>query len=559
MRLFGKKSVVLLCAVCIAAVLVGCAPAAGKTPETAATPEPTPQPTVYKLTVVNWPGEQVQTFEQTTIGRRLTAQTNVKVEITYVNGDTQEELRKIAASGNLPDMIWSDGQWQELISAGSLVDLTERLAADPEGMASYYRPGELAAVNGGSAVYALGTQRNEVTDAYTAAGYYLRYDVLESAGFPQITTLAQYCQIIEDYLKAHPSEQDGTKNIGLGLAPGAWSFGSQGTGAYASVSGFLDYGIFAVDPSLNTVKMTMQSKWLKDWLRVVNDLYSKGCLDSELFTQTQEQYEQKVTAGSMLGFYDPTGALAAKAEASLTEAKRNYVAFPVVLNGVERDYCRGTAQYQTGGIAITTACQDVDGVYEFIKLMASDDVQMLNKWGVEGADYSFTEEGRFTRSAAQWKNMKDASYCAKRGIGMLNMFPNREGGEDRNYGKFIEGNWTNPQMSAEYPANNYTAAQLRTIEGLKLERLGKLFGAQEYSQWGDLQAKYEALGEDSAAHTAVKQAIALADEYHVKLIKVGHKQLDELWAEYQSKLAAVPGLADVETQAQQWINEGLGK
>ena len=61
------------------------------------------------------------------------------------------------------------------------------------------------------------------------------------------------------------------------------------------------------------------------------------------------------------------------------------------------------------------------------------------------------------------------------------------------------------------------------------------------------------------ALTRLAQAIALADEYHVKLIKVGHKQLDELWAEYQSKLAAVPGLADVETQAQQWINEGLGK
>lgn len=552
----NKFFALVVSVVAVGTLAAGCVPV--DQPQVETTPEPTPAPVVYTMAAVNWPGDQTQLFTETTIGRQLFSQTNTRMDITYLNGDTQQQLARLAASDDLPDMIWADQGQGELAKAGKLVDLSGYLQQDPEGIASYYHDGELAYLNDGlDGTYVLGTQRLEETDAYTAAGYYLRYDVLEAAGFPQITTLAQFCQLIEEFLAEHPTNDDGSTAIGLGLAPESWQFGQECTGAFADVSGYLDYGVITVEPYTMQAKMTMQAKWLKDWLRVINDLYDKKCLDPDIFTQTQTEYEAKIKAGQVLGFYDPDGQLAASCAQDLWEAKKTYVGFPVVLNGVARDYYRGVAQIQTGGLSITTSCADPDKVFEFIKLMASDDVQMLSKWGVEGVDYSFTEEGRFTRTATQWENMRDESYCVKRGIGMLDFFPNREGSEDRAYAKFIEGNWTNPEMSDEYPASHYTDYQMQIISDLGLTRLGEMFAPVAYPTFRDTQGLYDSLGADDPARLAVDQAVALAGEYHEKLITAAPKKLDDIWEEYQDELSKIEGLTAYEEQASQWIAKGL--
>ncbi|MDD4797398.1 MAG: hypothetical protein PHO66_06490 [Eubacteriales bacterium] len=254
-----KFFALVLAIAAVGALATGCIPASQLQVE--ATPEPTPAPpapTIYTMTAVNWPGQQSQIFTETTIGRQLFAQTNTLVDIVYVNGDSQAELAKLSAAGALPDMLWADSGLDALARDGKLIDLAGYLEQEPDGIASYYHDGELATLNDGlGGTYLLGTQRLQQTDAYTAAGYYLRYDVLEAAGFPQITTLAQFCQLVESYLAEHPANDDQSKAIGLGLAPQAWLFGEQGTGAFADVSGYLDYGVVTVEPYTVQARLTM--------------------------------------------------------------------------------------------------------------------------------------------------------------------------------------------------------------------------------------------------------------------------------------------------------------
>ncbi|MDD4797846.1 MAG: hypothetical protein PHO66_08780, partial [Eubacteriales bacterium] len=156
-----------------------------------------------------------------------------------------------------------------------------------------------------------------------------------------------------------------------------------------------------------------------------------------------------------------------------------------------------------------------------------------------------------------WNNMKDAGYLANRGIGMLDLFPHREGSQDRAYAKFIEGNWTNPEMSAEYPANHYTDYQLQIIADLGISRLGEMFAPVQYPTFRDTQQLYDALSAEDPTRVALDQAVALAGEYHEKIIKSAPKKLDDGWAEYQSKRGDIPGLTDYEQQVSAWVAQGL--
>ena len=70
------------------------------------------------------------------------------------------------------------------------------------------------------------------------------------------------------------------------------------------------------------------------------------------------------------------------------------VAFPVVLEGVTTERYRGPRNFTGGsGFGISVSCKDPDRAFQFLDDLASEDCQIVLRWGVEGTDYSVGEDG----------------------------------------------------------------------------------------------------------------------------------------------------------------------
>lgn len=523
-------------------------------PEVTPTPQPevTPQPTQYTMTLVNWPKEHRQVFAQSTVGRELANRAGVAIDMRYIDGDTQSELTKLAQSGDLGDLLWADGQHDILQKAGKLAELSGYIGGEA-GIEGYYRPGELEYINRGmDGTYVLGTQRLQEDMLQAPGGYYFRWDALEAASFPGVQTPAQLISFLTGYLDENAKTEGGLTNLGLGMAPDAWLVDGENMTPFGAMSGELYYGQVTVKPSDYNAKSTWQSTTLKDWMRVMNDMINKKLVDPDIFKQSQEAFEEKVKTGAYVCFYDAQGTLAAQSDA-------HYVAFPVVLYGAERDYTRGIAQAGTGGLCITSDCDDPGAAYELIALMASDDAQMLSRWGVEGVDYQFNDEGRFTRTQGQWEQVADAAYAQKRGLGALDMFPQREGSTDKQYGRFAEGNWVNPALQQEYPQMIYSEEEKEILANLHNTRLGEMFAPTFFSEHNDPREYIDSLPADDIQRRALEEAHELSKTYHVKIMQAQHKKLDDVWDEYQEKLQAIEGLEAFNQGVAQWVHKLLGE
>ena len=51
------------------------------------------------------------------------------------------------------------------------------------------------------------------------------------------------------------------------------------------------------------------------------------------------------------------------------------------------------------GLAVTTACDDVDAAMKFVNDLLDQDIHNLRFWGVKGTDYEVDENGEFYRTA----------------------------------------------------------------------------------------------------------------------------------------------------------------
>ena len=99
------------------------------------------------------------------------------------------------------------------------------------------------------------------------------------------------------------------------------------------------------------------------------------------------------------------------------------VAFPVTFEGVETERYRGARTFQPGfGIGISVTCEDPDRAFQFLDDLASEECQTVLRWGIEGTDWSYGEDGSLTKTADQWAQYNDVYYKQEQGIEQMGWF-----------------------------------------------------------------------------------------------------------------------------------------
>ena len=371
---------------------------------------------------ITMPGSEIN--DDNEIAQMIADKYGVKVKETWLTGQTAAEATgTLIASGEYPDFIDSDDMTL-LVDAEALVPLDDYIDQYPEFKETWFTEaewekfrqpdGHIYWINPFGNTYGESKQTTHNDEAF-----WIQARVLEWAGYPEIKTLDQYFDVIEKYIEANPTMEDGTENMAYTILCEDWRyFCLENAGQF--LGGYPNDGSVIVDKSTMTIKDYNTSDDTIAYFKKLNEEYKKGYVDPESFTQTYDEYIAKLSTGRVLGMCDQWWDFAYDVndvfkQQGLDLKGCNYVPLGLTTSeGMEnRWHTYDDTVNQASGIAITVDCENPDKAFEFLVATAMDqELHDLRFWGVEGVDYEVDDEGLYYRTDDQRMNWANTTYQA---------------------------------------------------------------------------------------------------------------------------------------------------
>ena len=173
------------------------------------------------------------------------------------------------------------------------------------------------------------------------------------------------------------------------------------------------------------------------------------------------------------------------------------------------------------------------------------------RWGIEGTDWSYGEDGSLVKTEEQWAQYNDVYYKQEQGIEQMGWFYFWPGLEAFP----TSGTIASPSNTPEYAQQAY--------EDYELEFLSH-YDAQTFCDWFDpsYDAEYEPgwsirqrIDTSDPRKIAGETALTITLEYIPQLTQCAPEDFETVWAEFVSKLDELP-LDEYEELATQMIQEG---
>ena len=556
----AKKSIALLIALAMAvAMLAGCSsgtptdandPASAGDGSAAATGDER-TPATFSLLQMAAATSTVDPWIDTPVGQYLQEKTNVELEIEFLVGsDVRQKASLLIAAGEYPDLLTTSDASGDLKAAGAFVPLNDYIANSTNIKNCYTESQIKLMTQEDGNIYWFGNHASE-NAVYPTAGYYLNMDLLAQAGYPQVTTFEQWQQLIIDYVEANPTYK-GQSTIGITEPTEAWRASAVQYGGSRFLAGYPNDGLTVIDQDTLEAKVVMTQDFQKEFCRMLNKMWNLGIADPEMFMQTDEQLQSKIGSGRVAGMYDQRSMISVGLDAlEANDPSRMLVAFPVTFEGVETERYRGARTFQPGfGIGISVTCEDPDRAFQFLDDLASEECQTVLRWGIEGTDWSYGEDGSLTKTADQWAQYNDVYYKQEQGIEQMGWFYFWPGLEAFP----TSGTIASPSNTPEYAQQAY--------EDYELEFLSH-YDAQTFCDWFNpsYDATYEPgysirqrIDTSDPRKIAGETALTITLEYVPKLAQCAPEDFDAVWDEFVGKLADLP-LAEYEQLVTQMAQE----
>jgi ABC-type glycerol-3-phosphate transport system substrate-binding protein len=479
--------------------------------------------------------------EDTPVGKKLQELTNVNISIEYLVGtDVRQKASLMIAGGDYPDLILPADASGDFLAAGAFVNLSEWIEGS-ENLKNNYTDVEMNLMKASSddgGIYWLpcGGKANE-DRLYPAAGYYLNMDLLKENDYPVVTSFEQWQDLVIDYVKKHP-DYNGQTTIGFTLPTEGWRASGLQYGGSRFLAGYPNDGVTVVDQETLEMKLIMDQDFEKDFFRMINRMWNEGAADKEMFMQTNDQYNQKISSGRVVSLYDQRSmfidALNALGDAKLYD--RMLVAWPAVLDGVDTERYRGPRNFSAGsGLGITTSCKDPERLFEFLDTVASEEVQKLLYWGVEGEDYTM-DGGKMTRGADQWANALSTDYKNKQGLEKFNTLFWFKGALET----FSTGEPVDPTKTQEYADLRYQDYEKEFLGHYNVSTFCDLFNPSYDAYYEPGWAIRQKIPTDNPGKVAIETALEITREWAPKMAQGTPDAFDGIWDAYVAELDKLP-------------------
>lgn len=548
----SKVLVLILAVTMMFSMIAGCGQES-ETPEGPTTPNTdTPAdtsvdaPAAAKLEPIKFTmfsGDQAQApAKDNPVVKKIQELTGVTIEFEFLVGDLMQKMGVIIASGDYPDLMNPSQARATAMEAGVFIPLDDYLTSGKyPNLQKHYEPYLIkmrAASGAQNKIFLMdnfGRYYGDWMPTYhNGPAFWIQKDVLADAGYPNPKTLDEYFNLIENYAKKYP-KIDGQDTLGFEVLSFDWcSFCLKN--APQHLIGQPNDGDVVVDQETFVADLYQNKDYAKRYYKKLNEMFHKGIISAETFTQNYDQYLAKISTGRVLGMFDQfwnfqNGERPLRAE---QKWERTYVPVDITYEGYKSWYLDAPTFTGGNGMGITTACKDPERALQYIDLMLSEDMQKLLQWGIEGLTYEVDENGKFYRTEEQRLNSRDATWINNNLADQLwNQFPKMQG-------IFSDGNWCHPneQPSEVLAAQGEYDRKFLGQYGFNLptqflnpppEPVAKDY----YPVWG------YTIEDGSEARDALNKITDLENKYLPRLIIEDADKFDAAWDAYVAEIEKV--------------------
>ena len=140
---------------------------------------------------------------------------------------------------------------------------------------------------------------DDVEMLHNGEAFWIQTRVLKWAGYPKITTIEQYFDLIESYVQANPTMPDGTENIPFTILCDDWRYFCL-ENVPQFLDGFPNDGSCMVDTETKKVMDYNVTDTAKRYFGKLNEEFHKGIMDPGAFNATYDQYLDKLSTGAVV-------------------------------------------------------------------------------------------------------------------------------------------------------------------------------------------------------------------------------------------------------------------
>lgn len=343
---------------------------------------------------------------------------NVDFTWDILVGDKDQKIGVLIASGDYPDLVEVDST--KFQDAGALIPLEDLIEKYGPNIKKHYASAWKKMTEDDGHIYCLPNwgvlDGRDQSTYYGDSALWIQKDVLKEFGYPKVTTVDEYFDLIEKYVKKYPTI-NGMTTIPFTILTYDWhdfclinppnfcaGYPNDGNGTVEKVDGKWTYRDF------------LNQDISKRWFRKLCEENAKGIIDKSCFVDNYDQYIAKLSSGRVLGMHDQrwqfNDAMNALDVAKMHD--RTMAPLPVVFDeSVTPHYRNRSLPNIRRGFGITTKCRDPVRVIQFINAQLDEETQRVLHWGIEGEDWQYDADRHPYRTQEQRDEQKDAAWILR--------------------------------------------------------------------------------------------------------------------------------------------------
>ncbi|MCF2649930.1 extracellular solute-binding protein [Niallia circulans] len=214
---------------------------------------------------------------------KIAEKIGAKADVTWLTGQTaSERIGVMIAGGEYPDFIDGSDGTAALINAGALIPLEDYLDDYPN-IKNLYTDAQWNQIrNEDGHIYIIpqfGIVKGEnMAVQHNDEAFWIQKRILEWADYPEITTLDEYFDLIESYLKENPTLDDGQKNIGFSILSDDWRYFCL-ENPPQFLAGYPNDGAAVIDPVTKEAKVYDKIPEAKEYYKILSEKFANGIID----------------------------------------------------------------------------------------------------------------------------------------------------------------------------------------------------------------------------------------------------------------------------------------
>jgi len=338
------------------------------------------------------------------VAQALTEATGVQLDFQLIVGDANERIALMLAAWELPDIVMTPNihSLTDMVRANALVRLDDLFDQYGPNLVAMYGPYlhrmrhslEFPYIFGvGNGVHDLGQGGH---GRHWGEGFWLQNAALREQGFPPVNTLEDFEAVIRRDIELNPYNADGLPRFGMTInATEGWRFYFSLTRIPQIMNGHFQ-GEFIFDEATGGFALAAKQPWFRDYMLWLNRLWNDGLIDPESFTQDYATYQAKLAAGRVAGNIDAFWQFFGVVEELQQSGRDDYAFTPFDIfaqPGIRETAPRFSSIAGPGGFSITTAASDPAKIVRFFDFLASEEGNILTRWGIEGVNFTLDERG----------------------------------------------------------------------------------------------------------------------------------------------------------------------